>query len=122
VKKLLTKYSLPHGKRTPKKKAMQMQRTTERDEHLGVLRRRYAGRGKAGKSRLLDEFCEHYDYERKYAIKLLQARAEPREAQPRPGPAPKYEAVQEIVERIWNGSEHLCGQRLAPALQLWLAH
>jgi hypothetical protein len=37
----------------------------------GRLRRRYAGRGKEGKTRLLDEFCEHYRYERKHAIKLL---------------------------------------------------
>jgi hypothetical protein len=101
---------------------MQMQRTTERDEHLEVLRRRYAGRGKEGKSRLLDEFCEHYDYDRKYAIKLMQALPEAREAKPRPGPEPKYEPVQEVVERIWNCSEHLCGKRLAPALGLWLPH
>lgn len=101
---------------------MQMQRTIQRDQHLEVLRRRYAGRGKEGKSRLLDEFCEHYDYERKYAIKLLQGRPEPREAKPRSGPEPKYEAVQEVVERVWNCSEHLCGKRLAPALELWLPH
>ena len=101
---------------------MQMQRTTERNDHLEVLRRRYTGRGKEGKSRLLDEFCEHYGYERKYAIKLLQARSEPCVPKPRPGPEPKYEAVQEIVERVWNCSEHLCGKRLAPALELWLPH
>lgn len=101
---------------------MQMQRTTEPDEHLEVLRRRYANRGKEGKSRLLDEFCEHYDYERKYAIKLLRARSELKKGKPRPGPEPKYEAVQEVIERIWSCSEHLCGKRLAPALELWLPH
>lgn len=42
-----------------------------RKEELERLRRRYAGRGKEGKTRLLDEFCEHYRYERKHAIKLL---------------------------------------------------
>jgi len=49
-----------------------MQRMTERTNQLERLRRRYAGRGKEGKSRLLDEFCEHHGYERKYAIKLIQ--------------------------------------------------
>ena len=49
-----------------------MQRKTERKDELERLRRRYAGRAKEGKSRLLDEFCEHHGYERKYAIKLLQ--------------------------------------------------
>jgi hypothetical protein len=101
---------------------MQMQRTTERNEQLERLRRRYAGRGKAGKSRLLDEFCEHYGYERKYAIKLLQGRPARRQPKPRPGPEPRYEPVQEVVERIWSCAEQLCGKRLAPALGLWLPH
>ena len=99
-----------------------MQRMTERNEQLERLRRRYAGRGKAGKSRLLDEFCEHHGYERKYAIKLLHRPAEPVESRPRPGPEPHYEPVQEIIERIWSRAEQLCGKRLAPALELWLPH
>ncbi|HWT83999.1 MAG TPA: hypothetical protein VN648_35045 [Candidatus Methylomirabilis sp.] len=66
-----------------------MQRKTERTDELERLRRRYAGRGKEGKSRLLDEFCEHYGYERKYAIKLLQAGSARVGAGPRPGPEPK---------------------------------
>ncbi len=101
---------------------MRMQRMTERDEQLERLRRRYGNRGKEGKSRLLDEFCQQYDYERKYAIKLLRTRPEVREDKPRPGPQPKYEAVQEVIERIWSCSEQLCGKRLAPALELWLPH
>jgi len=99
-----------------------MQRMTERNAQLERLGRRYAGRGKLGKSRLLDEFCEHHGYERKYAIKLLQRPPEPVEPRPRPGPEPRYEPVQEIVERIWSRAEQLCGKRLAPALELWLPH
>src|SRR5947209_4764130 len=99
-----------------------MQRKTERTDYLERLRRRYAGRAKEGKSRLLDEFCEHHGYERKYAIKLLQAGAAPAVARPRPGPEPKYEPVQEVVERIWKRAEQLCGKRLAPALELWLPY
>jgi hypothetical protein len=101
---------------------MYMQRMIERDEQLERLRRRYAGRGRAGKSRLLDEFCEHHGYERKYAIKLLQRPPERQQPRPRPGPESRYEPVQEIVERIWNCAEHMCGKRLAPALELWLPH
>jgi len=101
---------------------MQMQRTTERNEQLERLRKRYAGRGKGGKSRLLDEFCEQYDYERKYAIKLLGGQRLGAEAGARSGPEPRYEPVREVVERIWNCGEHLCGKRLAPALELWLPH
>lgn len=104
------------------KKGMHMQRMTERNDELERRRRRYAGRGKEGKSRLLDEFCEHHGYERKYAIKLLQAGAPRPGGGPRPGPEPKYEPVREVVERIWRGAEQVCGKRLAPALALWLPH
>lgn len=100
-----------------------MQRMSQRTEELVKLRRRYAGRAKAGKSRLLDEFCEHHGYERKYAIKLLQSQVKPvPPASPRPGPEPRYEPVQEVIERIWNCAEQPCGKRLAPALDLWLPH
>jgi hypothetical protein len=43
-----------------------------KEEVLAVMRLRYAGRGRMGRSRLLDEFCELCRYERKYAIKLLR--------------------------------------------------
>lgn len=97
-------------------KAMHRQRMTQRNDELECLRRRYAGRGKEGKRRLLDKFCEHHGYERKYAIKLLQGG--PPRAVPgsRPGPETKDEPVQEGVERIGTCAEQLCGKRLAPGL------
>src|ERR1019366_157833 len=49
-----------------------MQKKTKRNDEGERVRGRYAGGAKEGKSRLLDEFCEHHGYERKYAIKLLQ--------------------------------------------------
>lgn len=100
-----------------------MQRKLERKEQLAVYRARYQGRGKEGKSRLLNDFCEHYGYERKYAIKLLG-----REHRlsilkgVRPGPEPKYQAIEEVVEQIWKSAEQLCGKRLVEALPLWLPH
>jgi len=42
-----------------------MQRTMERMRELEQLKRRYLQRSKEGKSRLLDEFCDQYGYERK---------------------------------------------------------
>ena len=79
------------------------------------------GGPKAGKSRLLDKFCEHYNYERKYAIKLLQSHVKPpRPLRPGLAPSPGMSPVQEVIERIWNCAEQPCGKRLAPALDLWL--
>jgi hypothetical protein len=50
---------------TPKQVGMKMQREPDRNEQLGRLQARYCGRGKLGKGRLLDEFCEQYGDQRK---------------------------------------------------------
>lgn len=94
----------------------------DRSVELGRLRQRYSGRGKPGKGRILDEFCEAHGYERKYAIKLLSQREPVGLSKPRSGPRPIYEGIFEVVEQIWKSSEHLCGKRLQPALALWLPH
>lgn len=48
-----------------------MKSDTPKEAQLGLLQQRYAGRGKTGKTRLLDEYCDHYGHESKHAIKLL---------------------------------------------------
>jgi hypothetical protein len=101
---------------------MYMQRKTERTQQLEQVKGRYLRRGKEGKSRILDEFCDHYGYERKYAIKLLSGKRPAARSQNRPGPEGKYEPVREVVERIWCWAEQPCGKRLGPALALWLPH
>src|SRR5262245_55938908 len=98
-----------------------MQRSLDRKEELEKWRWRYQGRGKEGKGRLLDEFCQQYEFERKYAIKLLSGSDSLCEQSvPRPGPEPKYDPVAEVVAIIWRAAEQLCGKRLARALPLWL--
>jgi len=49
---------------------MNMSKELETD-WLPKLQVRYSRRNREGKSRMLDEICEDYEYERKYAIKLL---------------------------------------------------
>lgn len=100
-----------------------MESNLSRKEQLERLRARYQGRGKEGRTRLLDEFCEQYGYERKYAIKLLgQLASAARAKNPPPGPEPKYEAIHEVVVEVWKACEQLCGKRLVRALPLWLPH
>jgi hypothetical protein len=99
-----------------------MERSIDRNAQLEKLRNRYQNRGKEGKTRLLDEFCEQYGYERKYAIKLLSGAIGCEQQSSPPGPEPKYEPVLEIVENVWGAAEQLCGKRLESALPLWLPH
>jgi hypothetical protein len=89
---------------------------------LGKLQARYAQRGREGKSCLLDEFCEDYAYERKYAIKLLSGRLPPATVGVRPGPEPRYRVIEPVVRAIWRTAEYPCGKRLVPILRQWLPY
>lgn len=99
-----------------------MPKELDREQQLGRLRERYGRRSKEGKRRMLDEFCEQHSYSRKHAIKLLGYWLPQPNGSLRPGPEPKYQAVREVIERIWEHAEQLCGKRLAPALSLWMPH
>ena len=77
------------------------------EEMLPRLRQRYAGRGREGRSRLLDEVCEQWGHSRKHAIKLLGAKAgwggDPAVRKGRP---PTYGVeVVEVLWRIWPVAE-----------------
>ena len=92
------------------------------DQHLQRLRNRYAGRGKQGRSRLLDELCEQYGYSRKHAVKLLSGSLAPASGNKPSGAPPRYNSILEVVQRIWHAAEQPCGKRLVQALPLWLPH
>jgi hypothetical protein len=100
---------------------MKMSRTLKQ-EILGKLQARYAKRSREGKGRMLDEVCEDFGYERKYAIKLLSGGVPAPSGRPRPGPVRQYDRIEPVVREIWLAAEQPCGKRLAPALKLWLPH
>jgi hypothetical protein len=89
---------------------------------LPKLQSRYARRNREGKTRMLDEICEDYGYERKYAIKLLGGSLPAADGRPPPGPEPQYGLIEPIVKQIWLSSEQPCGKRLEPILKQWLPY
>jgi hypothetical protein len=95
-----------------------------REEMLPRLRERYLGRGREGRTRMINELCEQFGYSRKHAIKLLHARAgwggDPRVRKGRP-PVYGVELV-EVLWRVWRAAEQPCGKRLVSLLPLWLGH
>ena len=92
-----------------------------RKEYLAKMRLRYAQRGQEGKSRLLDEVCAVCEYERKYAIKLMNQKPSP--PRRKAGRKPVYASeVVAIIKAIWLSSEQPCGKRLKELLPLWLPH
>jgi len=95
----------------------------ERRAYLEAIRGRYRKANRAGKARILDEFCAVCGYHRKYAIRLL-GRKKPVSTPRRVGRKPRYDHPQllEALRRIWLASDQLCGKRLKVALPLWLPH
>ena len=71
---------------------------------------------------MLDELCADYEYERKYAIKLLCSSLAPAAGKWHPGPERRYEALQPVVQSIWLTAEQPCGKRLVPILRQWLPY
>jgi hypothetical protein len=89
------------------------------------MRERYAGRGKAGRGRLVDAVCQLCGYSRKHALKVLNGTLPVRgERNGRRGGRPRrYGAAPlAVLKVIWLAAEQPCGQRLVGALPLWLPH
>jgi hypothetical protein len=106
-----------------RKKPVDMNMSREiKADLLPRLQGRYHGRGREGRSRMLNELCADYGYERKYAIKLLGRTLPLPSGRKKPGPAMQYAAIEPIVRAIWLTAEQPCGKRLKPALGLWLPH
>ncbi|HMO66441.1 MAG TPA: hypothetical protein PKE47_14665, partial [Verrucomicrobiota bacterium] len=101
--------------------AMKMSRALKQGL-LGKLQARYARRDREGKGLMLDELCEDFGFERKYAIRLLRGGVPAPGWRPRPGPERQYESLEPVVREIWLAAEQPCGKRLAPALALWRPH
>ncbi len=91
-----------------------------KSEWLPKLQGRYERRSRAGKSGMLDELCEDYGYERKYAIKLLSGHLPPPSGRVHPGPEPQYGLIEPVVRQVWLTAEQPCGKRLVPILRQWL--
>src|SRR6266403_321775 len=96
--------------------------TAVKKDWLPKLQARYALRNREGKTRMLDELCDDYQYERKYAIKLLSGGLAPPAGRVHPGPERRYGEIQSVVQYIWRQAEQPCGKRLVPILRQWLPY
>ena len=109
------------GKRHQEMVGMNMSKELKKD-WLPKLQQRYAGRQREGRSRMLDELCEDYEYERKYAIKLLGGNVRAGPGRAPPGPERQYQGIEPVVRQIWLSAEQPCGKRLVPILRQWLPY
>ena len=93
----------------------------ERQAYLKAIRSRYRRARKKAKVTILDEFCSVCEYNRKYAIRLLNQRAKAHKKR-RSGPRPIYASAEFLtaLKHIWFASDQMCSKKLKAAIPLWL--
>jgi hypothetical protein len=87
-----------------------------------MIRERYHCANKKTRTKILDELCENFKYNRKYAIALLnQPMKKPSK---RPGPKSIYnkDVILEPLKKIFLASGQMCSKKLKVAIPLWLPH
>ena len=90
-------------------------------EYLRKIHPRYATAGRGEKGRILDEFCEVTGYNRKYALRLLNAELpRPREGPPRRRRARYGPQALSALAAIWEAAGYPWSIRLKALLPTWL--
>jgi hypothetical protein len=92
-------------------------------EYMKTVYERYCqAEGRKAKGLILDEFSKTYCCHRKHALRLLNAAPPPDRRPPRARRGSDYSRgrLPMIIEQLWRASDHLCGQRLKPAIVEWL--
>jgi len=91
-----------------------------RMEYLSSIYQRYHKSTIKEKGEILNEFCKVCDYNRKYAIRLLNDLPPERHKEQRKREKIYGPIVISILEAIWKASGYLWSQRLKAALPLWI--
>jgi len=89
------------------------------EEYAEAIRNKYLGSNRAGKRRILDEFCETTSYHRKAAIRLLRRPLAPPTVRARGRGRPRQynQLVVEALQKCCEASGEICSKRLAPFLE-----
>ena len=91
-------------------------------EYFVVMYGRYREAERGERQRLLDEFCATTDYNRKYAIRLLNGAPPAKRRAQRPrGRKPRYGAqAVSILAQVWEAAGYPWSVRLKALLPLWM--
>jgi len=90
-------------------------------QYLKSIYQRYHKSTRKKKREILNEFCTVCGYNRKYAIRILNALPSDEKSKHTKKRNKIYsDTVISILEAIWEASDFLWSQRLKAALPLWL--
>lgn len=97
-----------------------------KQEYLLAIRSRYLAANKLEKQAILDEFCAVCGYNRKYAIRVLRSRPQPKSpsSKTQRGRKKKYHRLEliEFLKALWIAANLACGKRLKAMIPNWLSH
>lgn len=95
-----------------------------KDEYLIEVRKRYLKVDKEEKQKILDEFCKVCDYNRKYAIRLINTKSliTKDTKRKKPGPKPRYNSpgIIQFLKELWISTNLICSPRLKAIIPYWL--
>ncbi len=95
-----------------------------KDEYLIEIRKRYSKANKEEKQKILDEFCKICNYNRKYAIRLINKKSLIIKDRKRhkPGPKPRYHSpgIIQFLKELWISTNLICSPRLKAIIPFWL--
>lgn len=93
-------------------------------EYLAAIRIRYKAASKEEKKKILDEFCNNCNYNRKYAIRLLNAKSVKKRKKKRAGRKKKYhnDEIKNFLKKLWKTTNLICSKRLKTIIPLWLPY
>jgi len=87
--------------------------------YLKAIMSRYKSCGKMAKAKVLDEFCMICNYNRKYAIRILNGELLP--LRTTRGRKPIYEkSVIDHLKRFWLSGDQSCSKKLVVIIKKWL--
>jgi hypothetical protein len=98
---------------------------TSKKEYTAAIKARYLKATKMDKQIILNEFCSICGYNRKYAIRLLNAKDRPKKlSTTKRGRKAKYTdpMILKVILRIWKLTNLPCSKRMKAILALWLPH
>jgi hypothetical protein len=93
-------------------------------EYLVKIRDRYKGASKKEKQLILDEFCTVCNYNRKYAIRLINSNPPTKTKTTKRGRKKHYTdpMLKKVLRDIWVATNLPCSKRLKAILPLWLPY
>lgn len=92
-----------------------------RRAYLDTIRLRYKNAPKKTKTAILSEFCVNCGYSRKYAIRILNGRIQPRVNKSGPKPIYNTPVIQHVVA-LWEMMGRMCSKKMKAALPLWISY